>query len=118
MCHVLIIEDEPAVAMLVRCVLEDEGASTFEYANTQDSALAAALANPPDLITSDVKLLAGTGPAAVAAIQSQLGPIPVIFLTSSPAECQPCNRPASVLSKPFKAVELSNAFHELVSTNG
>ena len=43
MCHVLIIEDEPLVAMLLRELLEDEGATSFSFADTQDSALAAAI---------------------------------------------------------------------------
>ena len=114
MCHVLIIEDEPFIATLLRDLLEDEGATSFSFADTQERALAAALSNPPALITSDVKLLAGTGPRAVSAIHARLGPIPVIFITGTPAECHPCNPPGRILQKPLNQVELAAAFHEMV----
>ena len=113
MCHVLIIEDEPLVAMLLQELLEDEGATSFSFADTQDSALAAAISCRPALITSDVKLLAGTGPLAVKAIHEELGPIPVIFVTGTPADCQPCNPPGKILCKPIDQVELADAFHEM-----
>lgn len=85
MCHVLIIEDEPLIAEVLRCLLEGEGASSFDYADTEEGAIAAAVGRRPDIITSDVKLLAGTGPRAVNAIHNQLGDIPVIFVTATPA---------------------------------
>jgi CheY-like chemotaxis protein len=70
-CHVLIIEDEPLIAMLLHDVLEDAGATSFSYADTQDEAVASARDRPPAMITSDVKLLRGTGPRAVALIHAQ-----------------------------------------------
>ena len=112
-CHVLIIEDEPLIAMLVRDLLEEEGATSFSFAETQDGAVAAAISERPALITSDVKLVEGTGPLAIAAIHHRLGPIPVIFITGTPAECQPCNPPGRVLTKPFNNTELASAFHEM-----
>jgi CheY-like chemotaxis protein len=113
MCHVLIIEDEPLIAMLMQALLEDEGATSFSFADTQDGALAAALANPPALITSDVKLTAGTGPRAVSAIHEVLGDIPVIFVTGTPEDCHPCNPPGRILQKPLDKAEFAAAFHEL-----
>jgi CheY-like chemotaxis protein len=113
MCHVLIIEDEPLVAMLVRQILEDEGATSFSFADTQANAVAAAISHPPALITSDVKLFAGTGPLAVSAIHEELGPIPVIFITGTPADCHPCNPPGRVLQKPLNQAEFAAAFREI-----
>lgn len=113
MCHVLIIEDEPVFAEVLRCLLEDEGAETFDYADTEDAAVAAALRHSPDIITSDVKLLSGTGPQAVSAIHERLGDIPVIFITATPADCEPCNPPGRILRKPIDCDELAEAFHEL-----
>lgn len=112
-CHVLIIEDEPLIAMLVRDVLEQEGATSFAFADTQEGAVASAVSHPPALITSDVKLLHGTGPLAVGAIHEKLGDVPVIFITATPADCKPCAPPGQVLGKPIDQAKLAAVFHEL-----
>jgi CheY-like chemotaxis protein len=114
MCHVLIIEDEPFIAMTIQDVLEEEGATSFDVAATQADAIAAALDHRPDLITSDVKLLEGTGPAAVVEIHRQLGDVPVIFISATPGECRPCDPPGVILSKPFRNRALTDAFHQMV----
>jgi CheY-like chemotaxis protein len=101
--HVLIIEDEPIIAMYLREILEDEGATSFAFADNEDDAIASAIEKRPDIITSDVKLLRGTGPHAIAVIQNRLGSIPVIFITGTPDECDPCEPPGVVLSKPVMA---------------
>ncbi|MEO7240589.1 MAG: response regulator [Sphingomicrobium sp.] len=67
----MIIEDEPLVAMEIQDILAREGATSFEIAATEKDAVAAATANEPHIITSDVKLLEGTGPAAVAEINKR-----------------------------------------------
>jgi CheY-like chemotaxis protein len=54
---VLIIEDEPFFAMDLQSVLELVGASSFAFADTHKEAVAAALAQKPAVITSDVMLL-------------------------------------------------------------
>jgi CheY-like chemotaxis protein len=113
-CHVLIIEDEPLVAMAIQDILASEGATSFEIAETEKAAVLAATANEPRVITSDVKLLEGTGPAAVAEIHERLGPIPVIFITGTPEECSPCNPPGSIVRKPFTERAIIAAFHQLV----
>ena len=112
MCHVLIIEDEPLVAMSIQDILASEGATSFAIASSQSEAVAEAARNAPNIITSDVKLLEGTGPAAVAEIEERFGPIPVLFITGTPEECKPCNPPGSILRKPFSEHELIAAFHK------
>lgn len=113
MCHVLIIEDEPLVAMEIQDILAREGATSFEVAATEKDAVEAAAANEPRIITSDVKLLEGTGPAAVAEINKRIGPIPVIFITGSPEQCKPCNPPGSIVPKPFTEQAVIAAFHAI-----
>jgi two-component system, response regulator PdtaR len=113
--HVLIIEDEPLIALQVQAVLEDRGLRSFAFANTQESAIEEALRSPPQAIVSDVKLLSGTGPLAVQAIQERLGDVPVIFLTASPLDCVPCSPPGQVLCKPLDEPELSMAFSKLAN---
>jgi CheY-like chemotaxis protein len=114
MCHVLIIEDEPLIAMSIQIILEEEGATSFDIAATQADAVAAAVARPPALITSDVRLIEGTGPSAVHEIHRLLGEGPVIFISATPSECTPCNPPGVILSKPLRVDALHDAFHQLM----
>lgn len=113
MCHVLIIEDEMLVAMDLENILTDEGATSFSFSTSEDEAVAAAIAQRPALITSDLRLVTGTGPRAVQRIHEQLGEIPVIFITASPNECEPCESPGVILSKPLNRWAIKAAFHEL-----
>lgn len=113
MCHVLIIEDEPFIAMILQDLLEQEGATSVDIAVTEDEAVAAALAKTPAVITSDVKLIDGTGPRAVEKIHQQLGEVPVIFITATPNDCQPCEPPGRILPKPMSCSAVAAAFHEL-----
>jgi len=110
MCHVLIIEDEPLIAMAIEMALEEVGATSFDIAESEQEAVSAARKRRPAVITSDVKLKAGTGPLAVQAIRLELGDTPVIFLTGSPDDCEPCDPPGIILTKPFNAASLTEAF--------
>jgi CheY-like chemotaxis protein len=113
MCHVLIIEDESLIALDLQMLLEEEGATSFAIAGGEQEAIASAMETRPDVITSDVKINDGSGPHAVQAIHERLGLIPVIFITSSPEECEPCEPPGVVLGKPFDARAVAKAFHTL-----
>lgn len=113
MCHVLIIEDEPFIAMILQDLLEQEGATSVSVAVTEHEAIASALACPPAVITSDVKLIEGTGPRAVQKIHEKLGEVPVIFVTATPDDCRPCNPPGVILPKPINQRALVSAFHDL-----
>ncbi|MFV0622651.1 response regulator [Sphingomonas sp. ac-8] len=110
MCHVLIIEDEPLIATYLQTLLEDEGATSFDFASSEEEAVAAARAHLPAVITSDVMLTQGTGPHAVSRIFDELGEIGVIFVTGSPDQCEPCAPPGVVLSKPVQPADLAQAF--------
>lgn len=109
MCHVLIIEDEPMVALDLELLLASAGATSFCIAESQDEAVASALAHPPALITSDVRLADGTGPMAVCAIHDALGHIPVIYITGTPQACHPRNPCHPVLTKPFDRMAVLSA---------
>ena len=113
-CHVLIIEDEPLMAMDLEDLLEREGATSFSFAASQDEAVREALVRKPDLITSDVTLTEGTGPLAVSIIFDAIGPVPVIFITGTPDACEPRKPGCPVLTKPFDRAGIARAFHSLV----
>ena len=116
MCHVLIIEDEPLVAMMIEDALMGAGATSATIAVTQAEAISAADDHRPEFISSDVVLAEGTGPAAVVAIRAAHGAIPTLFITATPSACQPCHAPDRVLVKPFSARQIAAAFRELTAT--
>lgn len=95
-------------------LVEDAGATTIEEVVTEADAIGAAQAHRPDVILSDVRLVEGTGPAAVARIRDQLGAIPVIFVTGTPDECEPCHFAAAVMAKPVDDRALTKVFRQLV----
>ena len=113
MCHVLIIEDEWLIAEYVEQLARDAGATSVDTADCQRDAIEAADKRTPEIILSDVNLRTGTGPCAVAAIQGNLGPIPVIFITGTPDDCRPCAPPGIVLTKPIQPTVLIEAFRRL-----
>ncbi len=76
MCHVLVIEDEWLIGEHIEAIAREGGASSVDRAETEQEAIDAALANPPAVILSDVKLAEGTGPNAVWAIRKRLGRVP------------------------------------------
>lgn len=110
MCHVLIIEDEALIALCLQDMLASAGATTFSFAETEGEAIAAARVQRPDVITSDVRLREGTGPRAVEAIQGEMGPLPVIYITGTPEACTPCRQPARILAKPIRYGIVREAF--------
>lgn len=103
------------IAMLLQDALEDEGATSFSFAATEQDAVDLAMQHRPTIITSDVNLLEGTGPEAVAQIHRRLGDVPVIFITATPDVCCPCAPPGIVLVKPVNPRQVAEAFHQLVT---
>ncbi len=113
MCHVLIIEDEPLIALDLEDLLESYGALTFSFADSERGALDASRDIRPDFILSDVSLAQGTGPRAVQAIRGEFGAIPVIFVTATPEACSPCAPLGQVFRKPMDRPAIGAAFRRL-----
>ena len=113
MCHVLIIEDEPMIAMLLQDMLEEAGATSFAFAATEKDAVELAVRHVPAVITSDVRLLEGTGPRAVEQIHELLGEIPVIFITASPESCRQGIPASVVMVKPVSCREVATVFQQI-----
>jgi CheY-like chemotaxis protein len=114
--HVLIIEDDPLVALSIQDVLADNGCTSFDLASSFESALAAAHGRCPDLITADVRLAPGNGVDAVRAICAAT-PIPVIFITGTGAEARERCPDCIVIDKPFSPLRLAEALRGLAGTN-
>jgi CheY-like chemotaxis protein/DNA-directed RNA polymerase specialized sigma24 family protein len=101
--RVLIIEDEPIIALDLESLLVELGHKVVAKATTRDEAVAMARAERPGLVLADINLgEGGSGIDAVAEILSSFD-IPVIFVTAYPEKLLTGERPepAYLIAKPF-----------------
>jgi CheY-like chemotaxis protein len=101
--RVLIIEDEPIIAMDLENLVTELGHKVVAVASTKDEAVAKALAERPGLILADINLgEGGSGIDAVGEILSAFD-IPVIFITAYPEKLLTGERPEPtyLIAKPF-----------------
>lgn len=101
---VLIIEDEPIIAMDIEAQLESMGHRVTGIARTHTEALAAARLKPPGLILADIQLADGSsGLEAVKEILHHFL-VPVIFITAYPEQLLTGERPEPtfLITKPFR----------------
>jgi CheY-like chemotaxis protein len=100
---VLIIEDEPLIAIDIQMLVEELGHRVVSIARTRDEAIAAAKSSPPGLILADIQLADGSsGLDAVNQILSDFE-LPVIFITAYPERFLTGTppEPAFLITKPF-----------------
>ncbi len=106
---VLIIEDEPIIAMDLQALVEGLGHRVTNVARTRRQAVAAAENRQPGLILADVQLADGS--SGIDAVNDILGAfnVPVIFITAYPERLLTGERPepAFIISKPFRHEMLS-----------
>jgi CheY-like chemotaxis protein len=102
--EVLIIEDEPIIAMDIETIVRDLGHSVTGVAVTRDEAVAQALARRPGLVLADIQLADdSSGIDAVKDILSEFN-VPVIFITAFPERLLTGERPEPtfLITKPFQ----------------
>jgi CheY-like chemotaxis protein len=100
---VLIIEDEPIIAMELTRLVTDLGHRVVEVARTKRQAIEAARRTGPDLILADIRLADGSsGISAVDAILKSFS-VPVIFITAFPERLLTGadTEPTFLVPKPF-----------------
>ncbi len=100
---VLIIEDEPIIAMDLESILTGLGHNVIGIASTEKEAVHLALTKHPKLILSDIQLADGSsGLDAVNKILSNFS-VPVIFITAFPERLLTGEKPepAFLITKPF-----------------
>ena len=100
---VLIIEDEPLIAMDIEHMVQSLGHRVTGIARTRDEALALFRADPPGLVLADIQLADGS--SGIDAVNEILttSTIPVIFITAFPDHLLTGERPepAFLVTKPF-----------------
>jgi CheY-like chemotaxis protein/DNA-directed RNA polymerase specialized sigma24 family protein len=115
--RVLIIEDEPIVAMDLVTVVRNAGHVSTGVAPTNRRALELARDRAPDLILADVRLRSGE--SGIAAIKEILraGALPVIFVTGYPERVLTREgiEPSLLVPKPFDPEFLGRAINQAVS---
>lgn len=104
-CDVLIIEDEPLIAMDIEDIVTSLGHRALGVARTQKEAVAKAATTKPQLVLSDIQLADGSsGIDAVNDILKSFD-VPVIFITAFPERLLTGDKPepAFMITKPFTA---------------
>jgi len=103
--RVLIIEDEPLIALDIQTLVEQLGHDVTTIARTHTEAVRAALKGRPGLILADIQLADGS--SGLDAVNEILGvrEVPVIFITAFPERflTGQAPEPAFLITKPFSA---------------
>lgn len=101
---VLIIEDEPLIAMELEQIVRDLGHDVAGIATTHDDAVAAFEQSDAGLVLADIQLADGS--SGIDAVQDILAraPVPAIFITAFPERLLTGHRvePTFLISKPFR----------------
>lgn len=104
LADVLIVEDEPIIAMDIETIVRDLGHNVTGVAVTRDEAVAQARAHPPGLVLADIQLADNSsGIDAVKDILAEFS-VPVIFITAFPERLLTGTRPEPtfLITKPFQ----------------
>lgn len=110
--RVMIIEDEPIIAVDLRAIVADMGHVVTGIARTRTEAVALARRSPPDLVLADIQLAdKSSGIDAVHDILGALGERPVIFITAFPERLLTGTRPepAFLITKPYDEDQVRSA---------
>ena len=102
--RVMIIEDEPIIAMDIETIVRDLGHDVTGVAVTRDEAVAMAMEDRPGLVLADIQLADdSSGIDAVKDILAEFQ-VPVIFITAFPERLLTGERPEPtfLITKPFQ----------------
>lgn len=101
---VLIIEDEPLIALDLKQLVTDLGHRVMAVARTEAQALAAIADHRPGLVLADIQLADGSSGLSAVKTMLQDGRLPVVFITAFPERLLTGDRPEPtfLLTKPFR----------------
>ena len=118
MTTILVVDDEPLIAMALEAVLEDAGFLVATAANGRQGLERLAQAPRPDLVLLDMMMPVMSGPAMLAAMAADpaLDGVPVIVLSSLPEEAvrERAKGVAAVLRKPYTAAAVLEAITRML----
>ena len=117
--RVLIIEDEPIIAMDIESIVRDLGHEVTGIAVTRDEAVALAYETEPGLVLADIQLADdSSGIDAVRDILDRFT-VPVIFITAFPERLLTGDRPEPtfLITKPFQRSTVTAAIAQALFFN-
>ena len=109
---VLVIEDEPIIAMDITGIVESMGHRVTGNPRTRTDAVQMATAERPDLVLADIQLADNSsGIDAVNDILKEFPDLPVVFITAFPERLLTGERPepAFLISKPYSEEQIWSA---------
>ena len=117
---ILIIEDEPVIALDIAGLVNDMGHSVVGVASSQNEAVQLARKAQPGLVLADIDL--GSGGSGLTAVKSilQSMTVPVIFVTAYPERLLTGERPEPtyLVTKPFEPDTLKVTISQALSFFG
>jgi CheY-like chemotaxis protein len=115
---VLIVEDDPLIALSLRMVLEDEGYEVCGVAATELQAISLGLIHRPDVAVVDVRLAEGSGVEAGRLLLA--GGTRILFATAHAAEIarEFPDADVPVIEKPYDAQLIVRTVRFLSSDRG
>lgn len=122
---ILIVEDEPIVALDIKSAIEQCDFSVIDIVDNYDDALLSVKVNNPDIIFMDINLDNSKDGIEIAVEIKRKKDIPIIYLTaySDDNTMQRAieTNPVSFIAKPFKREELKSSIlmsvHRINNTN-
>jgi two-component system, OmpR family, alkaline phosphatase synthesis response regulator PhoP len=121
---VLVVEDEPDIAELIKHTLEKGGETTVDIVNTGDAALKAVGTEEPDLILLDLNLpvLSGVEVCRILRGRPSTAHVPIIMLTARSTEADRVTGldvgADDYITKPFGLRELSARVRAVLRRGG
>ena len=113
MATVLVVDDEPLIAMALEAALEDAGCAVVTAANGRQGLERLAEAPRPEIVLLDMMMPVMNGPAMLAAMAAdpELRGVPVVVLSSLPEEAVRARAEgvAAILLKPCTAEQVLDA---------
>ena len=117
--RVLIIEDEPIIALDIETIVRDLGHAVTGMASTADEAMAMFHSETPGLVLADIQLADRS--SGIDAVREMLAehPVPVIFITAFPERLLTGERPEPtfLITKPFQTATVKAAISQALFFN-
>lgn len=117
--RILIIEDEPIIAMDIELIVRDLGHEVVGVATTHAEAVEEAKRHHPTMVLADIQLADNS--SGIEAVQEILAetPVPVIFITAFPERLLTGDRPepAFLLTKPYQPATLRATIAQVLFFN-